>query len=258
MKVLLLESDANDAHKVIGCLRSRLSFDIDTIKTTAEAPALLRSVDYDVILAEFAMPETIGLAAINALQDACPEIPIISLGSVQNAQISAKAIAAGAQDFLSKETLLPCLLERSILHAIERQKSIHRLNQAITNLRSDHNLLVSENQALSQACQTAQQFVDNVSHEFRTPLTVIMEYASLIADSIAGPVNEEQRRMLNVIDDRAGDLNHMVDDMLDVSKIHSGLLGAARIPCSVEEIIRWPRRREGPTGRGARGRDRAR
>ncbi|MEM0926330.1 MAG: HAMP domain-containing sensor histidine kinase, partial [Planctomycetota bacterium] len=85
--------------------------------------------------------------------------------------------------------------------------------------------------------KTAQRFVENVSHDFRSPLTVIMEYAALISDEIAGPINSEQRNLLGIIDDRAADLNNMVDDMLDASKLESGMLGASRSRASIREII---------------------
>jgi two-component sensor histidine kinase len=85
--------------------------------------------------------------------------------------------------------------------------------------------------------RTAHEFVDNVSHEFRTPLTVIKEYASLVREGLVGAVSDEQQRMLTVVEDRADDLNTMVDDMLDVSKLKSGLLGIRRQDCQVEEIL---------------------
>ena len=43
--------------------------------------------------------------------------------------------------------------------------------------------------------------------------------------------------MLDVIGDRAEDLNNMVDDMLDVSRLEAGMLGLWRRQCRVSEII---------------------
>jgi two-component sensor histidine kinase len=83
--------------------------------------------------------------------------------------------------------------------------------------------------------------VDNVSHEFRTPLTVIKEYVSLIREGIVGAVSEEQSKMLHVVEDRADDLNTMVDDMLDVSKLEAGLLGVYRQKCDITQILQHVR-----------------
>ena len=52
--------------------------------------------------------------------------------------------------------------------------------------------------------------VDDVSHEFRTPLAVISEFSSIIADGIAGPVTDEQREYLSIVGGAVTDLNQMV------------------------------------------------
>jgi signal transduction histidine kinase len=101
--------------------------------------------------------------------------------------------------------------------------------------------LETKYQRLARLYRTAHQFVDNVSHEFRTPLTVIKEYVSLIREGIVGPVSDEQSKMLHVVEDRADDLNTMVDDMLDVSKLESGLLGVYRQECDIAQVLRHVR-----------------
>jgi PAS domain S-box-containing protein len=112
----------------------------------------------------------------------------------------------------------------------------HR-KQAEQAMDEAHELLKRKNRKLAKLYRTAFEFVDNVSHEFRTPLTVIKEYASLVREGLVGAVSDEQQRMLTVVEDRADDLNTMVDDMLDVSKLKSGLLGIRRQECQAGEIL---------------------
>lgn len=92
-------------------------------------------------------------------------------------------------------------------------------------------------QRLAEMYDTAHQFVDHVSHEFRTPLTVIKEFASIILDGLAGATNSEQREYLEIIVNRVDDLSVLVDDMLDTSKLEAGLLGIARADCQIEQIV---------------------
>lgn len=82
-----------------------------------------------------------------------------------------------------------------------------------------------------------EQFVDNVSHEFRTPLTVIREYASILRDGLVGPVAPAQRRHLELIIDRGDDLALLVEDLLDVGKFESGLSTARRKPCRAADVF---------------------
>ena len=90
---------------------------------------------------------------------------------------------------------------------------------------------------LAEMYKTAHKFVDHVSHEFRTPLTVIREFASIIHDGLAGVVNEEQREYLDIVINRVDDLSMLVDDMLDTSKLEAGILGVWREDCQVVDII---------------------
>lgn len=63
-------------------------------------------------------------------------------------------------------------------------------------------------------------FVANVSHELKTPLTSIAGYAETL---LAGDVDDETRnRFLQVIADNASRMHHLVDDLLDLAKIEAG------------------------------------
>jgi hypothetical protein len=85
--------------------------------------------------------------------------------------------------------------------------------------------------------ETARRFMDDVSHEFRTPLTVIKEFTSILCDGLAGEVTPEQREYLEVIADRVDDLNSMVNDMLDIGRLDARLLGMHRREARVADII---------------------
>jgi signal transduction histidine kinase len=115
--------------------------------------------------------------------------------------------------------------------------SVSQLESCVKQLAEAQSLLKKKNRRLKKLCRTAQEFVDNVSHEFRTPLTVIKEYASLVKDGLVGAVSEEQKQMLTVVEDRADDMNTMVDDMLTVSALEAGLLAVYRKNCRVSDII---------------------
>ncbi|HEV3302160.1 MAG TPA: histidine kinase dimerization/phospho-acceptor domain-containing protein [Planctomycetaceae bacterium] len=62
-------------------------------------------------------------------------------------------------------------------------------------------------------------FTEKLAHDLRTPLTVIQEYAALMREGLVGDLNDEQQRVLDVIADRACDLNRTVDNAVDASKL---------------------------------------
>jgi hypothetical protein len=88
------------------------------------------------------------------------------------------------------------------------------------------------------ATKEAGALVEHVAHELRSPLTVINEYASLLRDEVAGPLNEEQRGMLEILTDRVQDLNTAVDDLVDMSRLQSGTLCASQHNCRVSDLVK--------------------
>lgn len=118
----------------------------------------------------------------------------------------------------------------------ELEETYQSVTLLTNELTQSSELLRQSNEKLSELYRTAHQFVDNVSHEFRTPLTVIKEFASLMSEGLVGDVNDEQREYLNTIVHRVEDLALMVDDMLDISKLEAGLLSVHRRECTVGSI----------------------
>lgn len=66
------------------------------------------------------------------------------------------------------------------------------------------------------------EFVSTVSHELRTPMTIIREGVSQILDGLLGETTEEQRQFLTITLQGIDRLNHIVSDLLDISKLESG------------------------------------
>lgn len=74
---------------------------------------------------------------------------------------------------------------------------------------------------LSKTEELRRDLISNVSHDLRTPLTIIKSYAELIRD-ISGDNEEKRLKHTNVIIEEANNLSLLVNDMLDLSKIQSG------------------------------------
>jgi signal transduction histidine kinase len=73
-----------------------------------------------------------------------------------------------------------------------------------------------------QASQKSQRdFVANVSHELKTPLTSVQGFAQAIIDGTAGST-EEQKQAARVIFDEAGRMHRMVLDLLDLARLDAG------------------------------------
>jgi hypothetical protein len=80
-------------------------------------------------------------------------------------------------------------------------------------------------------------FTEKLAHDLRTPVTVIQEYAALMRDGLVGDLNDEQRRILDVIADRAYDLNRVVDNAVDATKLAEKSHRIWGRPCGLRDII---------------------
>lgn len=70
--------------------------------------------------------------------------------------------------------------------------------------------------------QLRMDLMANVSHDLKTPLTIIKSYAEMIRD-ISGDDKEKRRAHTGVIIDEADRLSHLVNDILNLSKLQSGI-----------------------------------
>ena len=75
---------------------------------------------------------------------------------------------------------------------------------------------------LSKADQMQKQLIANVSHDFKTPLTMIKGYASMIIE-ISGDNKEKREKHAQIIVDEADRLASLVNDVLALSKMRAGL-----------------------------------
>ena len=75
---------------------------------------------------------------------------------------------------------------------------------------------------LSKTDRMQKELIANVSHDFKTPLTMIKGYASMIIE-ISGGNPEKRNKHAQVIVDEADRLASLVNDVLDISKIRSGM-----------------------------------
>lgn len=81
-----------------------------------------------------------------------------------------------------------------------------------------------------------QDFVANVSHEFKTPLTAIQGFAeTLLSGALEDPRNN--RRFLEIIRDHAARLAGLTDDLLKLARIEAGKLEVEFVPVNILELV---------------------
>lgn len=108
-----------------------------------------------------------------------------------------------------------------------------------TNTEDDIGALARTMNSMSEAIarfeESSRNFVSNVSHEFKTPITSIIGFIDGLVD---GTIPEERRgHYLQIISNEVKRLSNLVQSMLNISKIESGGIKPAFVPINVNNII---------------------
>ncbi|MFN8458356.1 MAG: ATP-binding protein [Anaerolineae bacterium] len=80
-------------------------------------------------------------------------------------------------------------------------------------------------------------FITSMSHELRTPLTAIKGYNHLLRLTSAGKLDERQLGFIETIERNIGELEQLIQQMLDLSQIYAGSLGIDQEPVNFSELI---------------------
>ncbi len=135
-----------------------------------------------------------------------------------------KKCAVSSQDEIGK-------LAESINHMSDR------LQESITGLMDSNELLRDDLLRQEQSEQMRRRFIANVSHDFKTPLTLIVSYAEALRDN--GDVSEKTRKeYTNIIIEEGNKLSGLVKSLLELSRLESGTVELHRSIFSISEMLK--------------------
>lgn len=154
--------------------------------------------------------------------------------------ILASVIAGGVlNNFLSIRYFGPVLkLEKAMQQVAEGDFSVRlkagKQLKEIQDIYSNFNLMVQELEE-TEILQT--DFVSSVSHEFKTPISAIEGYATLLQDSDM-PISEEQEQYIDKILFNTRRLSHLAGNILLLSKIEHQAIQTRQNWYRLDEQIR--------------------
>jgi len=132
---------------------------------------------------------------------------------------------------------------------------IYRLTDSVTtNMPAEvtepsHSIATSaDTTPLELVRKLKNDFVSSVSHELRTPLASIKAYVEMLIDGEAED-EKTKRDFYDVIQNEANRLSRLIDNILNVSKIESGLVQLNRRPENLTPIVREAVEAIGPLAR---------
>ena len=122
-RILVLEDSQLDAELIREHLETMRSPPVIHYATNrSEYIAALAAPDFDVILADFSLPDFDGMSALDMARHAVPEVPFIFVSGVLGEEVAIESFRRGATDYVLKQRLirLPAAVERALAEARER------------------------------------------------------------------------------------------------------------------------------------------
>jgi signal transduction histidine kinase len=108
---------------------------------------------------------------------------------------------------------------------------------AQTQLLSLSRLVENQRDAAEAANHAKSEFLANISHELRTPLHGILSYSRFGLDEAGTAEREELHEFFHNVNHCADTLLHLVNDLLDLSKLEAGRVDFDFRPTDLRELI---------------------
>lgn len=119
--------------------------------------------------------------------------------------------------------------------------SINEEDISVTERLADRAAVAIKNASLYEAIHMANQakseFISLVTHELRRPMTVIKGYTSLMTTGMVGPLTDQQKQFLEIMQRNLERMSVLISDLSDINRIESGRMKFEIRPFSIAHVI---------------------
>ena len=125
-------------------------------------------------------------------------------------------------------------LDNSYRDLEHRAEELQIINDNLSSKKKELEALTED---LMKANRLRAQFLASVSHELRTPLNSIIGFSELLLEKSFGALNDKQEEYVSFISNSGGHLLHLINSILDISKIDAGRMELRLEKISLENIL---------------------
>ena len=214
---ILLADDNADLREYVSGLLGRVFRHVTAVADGRAALELAIATPPDLIISDVMMPGLDGFALVKALRanERTRTVPVILLSARAGEEATVSGLQSGADDYLVKP-----FSARELIARVRTQLEMARI-------RADVAAHETREAKLTAALHARDEFLSLVSHEFRTPLCVLILQAAGLARSLreGGQAEANLERTLKraeIVERQAARLTRLVESFLDVTQLSSG------------------------------------
>lgn len=151
--------------------------------------------------------------------------------------------------WVTVEAIMAALLVVSLPFFAFVATHLHSSTLMLLSFRSEKDALIAELETAKAMSDEARRraeeanlaksrFLATMSHELRTPLNAILGFSEVMAGEVLGPMeNETYRDYANDINESGRHLLHLINEILDLSRIEAGRYQLNEEPVSLDTIV---------------------
>ena len=238
---ILIVDDNPKNLEVLGKLLQVEKYKIEFAINGKAALEWLELRQFDLVLLDINMPGMNGFEVCKKIRcnPRLDNVPVIFLSAEIERESILKGFELGAQDYITKPFDSRELIMRVKTHLLLK-KSIEELEVLNTSLEEkvkERTLQLNEAKERAEASDRLKTaFMNNISHEVRTPLNGILGFASVIVQP--GITDKEKMTFLEILENSSERLLNTITEYMDISLIVSGNQHVNKEPCFVTHILK--------------------
>jgi two-component system CheB/CheR fusion protein len=136
---------------------------------------------------------------------------------------------------LNPEDARPVQLRLTAIRLVGQQPSVLLVADDVTERKMHEEQMARTHQALRESERRKDEFLAMLSHELRNPLSPIRNCLHVLAHS--APDHEHARQAQAIMERQVSHLVHLVDDLLDVTRISRGAIEVQREPLELRALV---------------------
>ncbi|NJK27342.1 MAG: hybrid sensor histidine kinase/response regulator [Coleofasciculaceae cyanobacterium SM2_3_26] len=222
--LILIVDDERSTRMILRRIMQREGYRAIEASNGIEALEIFQHNQPDIILLDGMMPEMDGFDCCRrmvAMSDNPPAV--IAITALEDEDSVTKAFEAGASDYITKPINLAVLRQRVRL-LLREKLATDRMKQALERER--------------ELSELRSRIITMISHEYRTPLTVILSSAELLDHYGYKWDEEKKRKYLHRIQHAAHHMSELIDDMFYVSNLREGRISFCPHSVNVVSLCR--------------------
>ncbi|MBI4525233.1 MAG: response regulator [Deltaproteobacteria bacterium] len=187
-------------------------YNVYTADRGAQAIEMLDQIPVDLVTVDLKMPGMPGITVLESIKKRNPDIEAIVITGYGSMDTAIEGLRLGAFDYIAKPFDVTHILNL-VRRALERRNTRLKLKE----LKSE--------------------FLANITHEMRTPLSVVIGFVYLLLDQLVGTLTPEQQKVLERVYKNSEDLLDVIDNALFLTSLRAGEVSLAEEELDLDAVL---------------------